>query len=212
MGCPFRKKPRKFSEAQGTAMEQWRRDHVQSPWSTRYFTAPLRPSSVAFDSFRQKFRGPYPMFSYKLVREARASKFFPDELIRKRSRAATPLQLQIAAALRFLATGCPIDCNKEAARLRRSTMQGFNPDLFEWFNTRFYDEWITSTHAHEDAGLERLMKPFRMCGLPGVVCSRDGVHIATNRAKLQQRYFMIGKEGYPTWAYDCSVSHNRQFF
>ncbi len=50
-----------------------------------------------------------------------------------------------------------------------------------------------------------------MRGLPGVVCIRDGVHLATNRAKSQQRYLMTGKEGYPTWAYDCTVSHNVQF-
>ena len=55
------------------------------------------------------------------------------------------------------------------------------------------------------------MKPFRMCGLPGAVCSHDGVHIATDRAKSQQRYLMTWKEGYPTWAYDCAVPHDKQF-
>ncbi len=113
-GRPFRKKPRKFDEGGLTPEEQRRRDHLQSPWSTRYFTAPLRPSSLAFDSFRQKFRVPYPMFNW-LVGEAIASAKFPDELIRKRGRPPAPLNLQIAAALRFIATGCPIDCNEEAA-------------------------------------------------------------------------------------------------
>jgi hypothetical protein len=55
------------------------------------------------------------------------------------------------------------------------------------------------------------MKPFAMCGMPGAVCSRDGVHNATDRAKSHQRHLMKGKEGYPTWGYDCTVTHNRQF-
>jgi hypothetical protein len=49
-----------------------------------------------------------------------------------------------------------------------------------------------------------------MCGMTGAVCSRDGVYFATDRAKSQQRHLMVGKEGYPTWGYDCVVSHTRQ--
>ncbi len=57
----------------------------------------------------------------------------------------------------------------------------------------------------------RLMKPFSMCGMPRAVCSGDGVHFETDRAKSQERHLMTCKEGYPTWAYDCSVSLNKQF-
>ena len=90
-------------------------------------------------------------------------------------------------------------------------MQGFNHDILEWFNTSFYNEWVMLKQPHDAASLARLMKPFSMCGLSVAVCNRDGVHIATYRAKSKQRYLMTGKEGYPTWAYDYTVSHSMQF-
>ncbi len=37
-GKPFRKKPRKINENAATAGDQRRRDHMGSPWSTRYFS------------------------------------------------------------------------------------------------------------------------------------------------------------------------------
>ena len=209
-GRPNRKKPRKYKEDAATPALQRRRDHNASPWADRYFNAPLRVGSLSFDTFRQKFRVPYPMFNW-ILREARASQKFPDELVVKEGRVPAPLSLQIAAALRYLATGSPIDANEEAAGLGRTTMQHFNAGFFEWFNQRFYHEWVTSKIPTDDVNMTRVMKPFSMCGLAGAIASRDGVHIATDRAKSQQRHLMTGKEGYPTWGYDCTVAHTRQF-
>jgi hypothetical protein len=90
-------------------------------------------------------------------------------------------------------------------------MQHFNAGFFEWFVERFYNEWVPSKIPTDAASLARVMKPFSMCGMPGAVCNRDGVYIATYRAKYQQRHLMACKEGYPTWGYDCTVTHNRQF-
>jgi len=209
-GRPNRKRPRKFNEAGATPIQQRRRDHDRAPWAERYFNAPLNPGSLAFDSFRQKFRVPYPMFMW-ILREARASRKFPDELVTKVGRVPAPLALQVAASFRYLATGCHVDANEEGSVLGRSTMSGFHHEFFEWFVQRFYEEFVSSKIPTDAAGLARLMKPFAMCGMPGAVRSRDEVHIATDRAKSQQRHLMTGKEGYPTWGYDCTVTHNRQF-
>lgn len=205
-----RKKPRKFNENGATPNEQRRRDHLASPWAQRFLHSRLTPGSLAWDSFRAKFRAPYPFFHW-VLEEARKSRRFPDEMIVKAGQPPAPLGLQLAAVLRYLAVGCPVDVNEESAGLGRSTMQTFNPTFFEWFKTRFYYEWITAKQPFDEAGLQRLMKPFRLCGMPGAICSRDGVHIATDRARSQLRKLYTGKEGYPTWAFDCSFSHNRQF-
>jgi len=116
-----RKKPRKYNEARASYSEQHRRNHLASPWAVRYFTTTLLPTSLSFDTFRQKFRLPYPMFNW-IVREARSSCLFPDEIIRKRGPTPAPLNLKSAASLRYLATGFPIDGNEKAAGLGRSTM------------------------------------------------------------------------------------------
>ena len=136
---------------------------------------------------------------------------FPDETLRKSGQPPAPLGLQLASTMRYLALGAPVDVNEEASGLGRSTMQSFSAMFRDWVVKRFYVEWITAKQPHTREGLERLMKPFAECGLQGAMCSRDGVHLATDRAKSQHRPLMTGKEGYPTWCFDCSVGHNRQF-
>jgi hypothetical protein len=120
-----------------------------------------------------------------ILREARTSGKFPDDHVVKRGRVPAPLSLQVAAAFRYLATGCPINANEEADGLGRTTMQQFNAKFFEWFVARFYDEFVSSKSGLDVAGLFVLTKPFAMCGMIGAVFSRDGVHIATDRAKSQ---------------------------
>ncbi len=118
------------------------------------------------------------MFMF-ILKEARASERFPDELIAKRGPPPAPLQLQIAAAFRYLAKGCPVTANEEAAGLGKSTMQHFNAPFFEWFAERYYVEWVTSKIPTDAPSLARLMKPYAMCGMPGAVASRDGVRITS---------------------------------
>ena len=114
-----------------------------------------------------------------------------DEPIRKRGRTGAPLQLQIANALRYLATGCPIDCNEEAAQLGRSTMQCFNLDFFEWFNTMFYDEWIMSKQPRDAAGLERLVKRSRFecvgCRVLYATAMGSMLRLRTNTVRTEHR-------------------------
>ena len=76
-------------------------------------------------------------------------------------------------------------------------MQHFAPSFFRWFNARFFYKWVSYKQPTYVVGVSRLTKPFHMCGTTGVVCRRDGVHYATDRAKSQQRHLMVGKEGYP---------------
>ena len=203
-GRPNRAPPRPFHDnPDAPPNNKRRRDHWSSPWAKRFLLNRPLPGSLAWDEFRRKFRTPYPMFAW-LLSEARASAKFPDETIRKAGQQPAPLGLQLAACLRYLAIGCPVDVNEESAGLGRSTMQKFNLGFFEWFNEKYYDEWIAGRQPHDKASLEKAMRPFTECGMAGAVCSRDGVHIATDRAPNQIRYLLTGKEGYPTYAFDCS--------
>jgi hypothetical protein len=100
-----------------------------------------------------------------ILRKARASGKFPDELITNVGRVPVPLALQVVELFRYLTTECPVDANEEGAGLRRSTMNGFHHDFFEWFMLRFYVEIVSSKILADDAGLSRLMKPFAMSGM-----------------------------------------------
>ncbi len=127
------------------------------------------------------------MFNW-ILKEARESMQFLDEEIFKEGRVPAPLHLKIVACFRYLATGCPMKGNEEASGLAKSAMVVFAPYFFEWFNAHFFVEWVSFKQPSDEARVRRLMKPFDMCGMTGAVCSRNGVHFATHRAKSQQRY------------------------
>ncbi len=70
------------------------------------------------------------MFNW-ILKEAREIMQIPNEEIFKEERAPAPLHLNIAACFRYLATGCPMEANEEAASLAKSTMVLFAPFFFE---------------------------------------------------------------------------------
>ena len=78
---------------------------------------------------------------------------------------------------------------------------------FEWVVNRWEDEWIRG--PRNEAELNKCMARYAHCGLPGVVCSQDGVHIPWDRAPSQEKNNYVGKEGFATVAYNVTVTHNR---
>ena len=63
---------------------------------------------------------------------------------------------------------------------------------------RLNDEWIRLPTTTEE--LDVLKRPFRILGVPGAVCSQDGVHVLWNRCPIALKPDYTGKEGYPTLA------------
>ena len=49
---------------------------------------------------------------------------------------------------------------------------------------------------------------FNRCGLPGCVASMDGVHVELGCAPARDKHLYVGKEGYPTVAFNVCVGHN----
>ena len=70
---------------------------------------------------------------------------------------------------------------------------------------RFYDEWVRLPKTSAEVAI--LEKPFRKLGVPGAICSQDGVHVAWNRCPSTLKPDYVGKEGYPTLAWNCCVAH-----
>ena len=75
--------------------------------------------------------------------------------------------------------------HEEGFGIARETLQTFFPRFEVWFVERYYDEWIKMPTTAEE--LMALEKPFRMVGLPGTVCSQDGVHDGWDRCPAALR-------------------------
>ncbi len=89
----------------------------------------------------------------------------------------------------MIATGAQVNADEEGSGIARETLQVFFPKFGEWFVQRFYDDWVEiPTTAEEILTVE---KPFRMVGLPGAICSRDGVHVGWDRSGAFIRMSLI---------------------
>lgn len=203
---PGRKKPRLYNPQGANPKERRYRDTTKSVWWQRYFSAPMIEGTLAWEGFRDKFRTPWPMFNW-LLDEARRSDLFPDEANPKPGNPPMPLGLKVASCLRYLALGCPVEANEEAASLSRSTMQIFHCRFMEWAVGKWEEEWIRGPQTPEEVAKEE--KKFRLCGLPGCIASMDGVHCPWDRSPSQEKYVYVGKEGYPTVAWNVCASHSK---
>mmetsp|Transcript_17770 Transcript_17770/g.49723 ORF Transcript_17770/g.49723 Transcript_17770/m.49723 type:complete len:177 (-) Transcript_17770:17-547(-) len=102
----------------------YRRDHRLSCWWKRYLGSPSQQDSLAWGEFLFKFRTPYPLFTW-LLDSTRASKRFPDEPECKPGAKPAPLGFKLAASLRYVALGIPVDGLEEGSGLAAHTMQEF---------------------------------------------------------------------------------------
>ncbi len=101
--------------------------------------------------------------------------------------------------------GAPINAYCEGFGCSRHTLQAFFPDFGNWLVQRFFIELIKfPTNVEEVATLET---PFRMLGIPGAICSQDGVHVPWNRYPSALRADYTRKEGYLTLIWNCSLAH-----
>jgi len=75
---------------------------------------------------------------------------------------------------------------------------------FSGFVDRFYGErvWMTQNVAE--------VRPFSICRFPGAMASQDAVYVAWHDCPSQERYLQPDKEGYPTLAWNCVVTHFKE--
>ena len=58
--------------------------------------------------------------------------------------------------------------------------------------------------------LERVMSVYSRLGLPGCVGSMDCTRVKWSRCKKADRWYCIGKEGFPTLVFQVVVDHERR--
>eukprot|EP00873_Tetraselmis_striata_P033639 jgi/Tetstr1/453903/TSEL_040822.t1 len=213
------RRPYQEASEDGSREEKRQRDFYNGKWYTRYLSG-MRQGSLAWDEFRFKFRVPWPMFNW-LLQRTRASKLFPDETLKKAGNPPAPLGLKLAAALRMLALGIPIDGIEDSSDLSKATLGTFMFGMdrqegkkqtvigwFRWFVHTFQPVWIQAPRTQAD--VQKQQRIFARCGFPGAVSSQDAVHNGGyDNAPASEPANMVGKEGYPTLAWNVNVGHQK---
>ena len=200
------------------AASQWRKDYTRSTlWEH------LQTKQVLSDGakeFFQLLRIPRELFDCIYTRAVNSGSFPlhpvhddhpPGHARQGRGAPAVPLKVKIAAAFRYMATGGPMESVASFVHGDKATLQAFFHDFVQWMVVEYYEEKVTGSTGigfDNDDAISRSERLFRGVGLPGIISSMDGVHLAWSKAPSRQKWMYKGKEGYPTLALNVHCTHN----
>ena len=162
----------------------------------------MREGTKLGKQFRRRFRVPYCMFlslvSKYTERHERAA------VVEERT---YDIRLKILVALRFLATGCSFDFLAECSMMSEETCRRFCQQFCEWMSRDLAPVYIKLPEQEEE--VRHVVDLYTRLGLPGCVGSVDCVHIPWDKCPAGLKSSCVGKEGYPTLAFEVVVSHTR---
>ena len=191
-------------------LKAWRRrsDDRKSAYETAFLDDAEQwgnePSSVLYQDFNLQFRVPFPVFD-ELLTLTRESGRFPDEKAKKKGAPPAPLALKVLACLRFLATGMSFAALQLECGVSKGVLSPFYDQWTSWLIETQYDKYISIPETH--AEIDRIQHIFSKLGIPGCCSSMDGVHVAWDNCPTRYRFNYIGKEGYPTLAWNVHGDH-----
>ena len=185
--------------------EMWQRDPMKAPW--RDYVGDLPVGSLLRKEFREKFRVPKEIFDKWLRLTKTSGKFrFPGDGIKGQQ--PKPLENSLMCVFRVLGIGCPFDALEEASGMDAETIRRFFHKWLAWAVNNHYKQFVKLATTYDE--IERNEKVFNKLGLPGAVYSMDGVHCAADNVAHRYRHRYIGKEGYPTVAWNVLSSHSKK--
>ena len=167
------------------------------------------PGSDKYRKFRSKFRLPKPLVD-KIMAEAQEHAPFADKAegpSHGRGPGRHPLIIKVLAALRYLGKGVDYDTLEEMAHVSASLLKKFIPKFIDWYLVTFYPSQVYLPEGEE---LERNLKVYEKLGTPGAYAETDGTHVAWDACPAGIRARFVGKEGYPTIAFNVTVTHNKR--
>lgn len=112
---------------------------------------------------------------------------------------------QVLAVLRLLGRGNYFDDVSEFTGMGEATVNHMFHQFTERFAREFYPIWVSTPGVEE---LKDIMKAYDEVGMTGAMGSVDAMHIEWTLCPFNQRPSYIGKEAYPTVAYNVVVSHD----
>jgi hypothetical protein len=117
-----------------------------------------------------------------------------------------PLEMRALMALRQLATGATFQDIALLFNVGVETARRFFMDFIIMFSTKLFDLWVVPP---VDERLKEVMNVYARLGLPGTIGSMDVTHVRWDRCPVYERHMHVGKEGYPTLAFQVVVDHCR---
>lgn len=181
-----------------------------SPWWDLINHADVRDeASPTGMRFRRKFRLPMVLVE-RIVASAQRVAAFKDKPVgagHGRGPPRHPLMIKVLAWLRHIGKGSDADELEDAARISAVCLRAFFRDFGRWFEESWYLKLVKLPDGDK---ARRSMRVYEKMGFPGAFCETDGVHVAWANCAARQKPRFVGKEGYPTVAFDVSVTHNHE--
>jgi hypothetical protein len=197
-----------------------RRDPLQSRWyldyaldSSQVYTYAAKGSHKD-RQFRHRFRMSKTEFEnfYDLVI---ANNWFPEYSIaaiqsdgRRASR--SPLKLMIMGALAVLGGTISFDMLPDCTNVSSQTHRSFFDRFCAVGAKTIYPYLVKWPSTNEE--LREASRPYSMAGMPGAICSTDGVRIRMWACSYSLKHQNVGKEGYPVRTYQVSVGYDMRIF
>lgn len=112
---------------------------------------------------------------------------------------------KVLAVLRMLGRGNYLDDISDYTGMGESTVNQMFHKFTERFAREFYPIWVKMP---DEEDLKDIMTAYDEVGMSGAMGSMDVTHLHWAVAPYSERPSFIGKEGYPTIAYECTVTHD----
>ena len=181
-----------------------------SMWYTMYVNNPLITSDTSMRTkFRQRFRLPYTNY-LELVELCRADYRFQKWCgYKKNKKKASPIELLVLGALRYLGRGFTFDDIEECTAISCEVHRVFFHKFIDYGRHVLFPQHVTFPKTANEASTH--MAEFTISGFPGCVGSSDCTHIATERCEYSLRNQHIGqKSSHPTRTFSLTANHRRR--
>ncbi len=122
---------------------------------------------------------------------------------------ATPIELLVLGALRYLGRGWTFDDIEECTAVSQEVHRVFFGKFIEFSSTVLYNKYVVYPKNFEEA--KDHMKEFTVAGLPGALGSTDATHITTWQREYNLRNNHLGgKSSSTTRSYNITMNHRRR--
>ena len=182
---------------------------TESFWYLYYVQNPLLEDDRFVKKFRNRFRLPYDQYC-ELVENCKQSPLFRRWIsCDATKRQATPIDLLVLGALRYLGRGWTFDDIEEATAVSKEVHRVFFKQFTEYGSTDLYEKYVIFPTNFEEA--KRHMKEFTVAGIPGALGSCDATHVTTWQCEYNLRNNHLGgKSSSTTRSYNMTVNHRRR--
>ena len=182
----------------------------QSSWYQMYVNNVVIEEEMHYQNkFRTRFRLPYPNY-LELVEDCKKAEHFERwQAVDATGKAASPIELLVLGALRYLGRGWTFDDLEESTAVSQDVHRVFFHVFIGFGSTVLYERYVIAPMNFEEA--KRHMVEFTEAGLPGNVASADCCHVTSQMCEYNLRNNHLGpKSTHTTRTFSVSANHRKR--